>query len=83
MQLPAWTLKLIAASIVPALIGVSVAISAPSTPSVRLEVLSDADFTIGADGVDFAAITGQRAAANANRVPACADPVRRGTLRPC
>lgn len=83
MQLPAWTVKLIAASVVPALIGVSVAMSAPSTPTSGSDVLSDANFMIGADGVDFAAITGPRASASVNRIPACADPARRGALRPC
>lgn len=83
MQLPAWTLKFLAGSVVPALIGVSVAISAPSGSTTSSEVLSDAHFTIGADGVDFTMITGPRSSGIANSVPACADPARRGILRPC
>lgn len=86
MKFPAWTVKLAAASAIPALVSVGVAISAPSftvdsdIPAERL--VSDREFTIGADGVDYAAMTGpQRAKADA--VPACADPARRGDLRPC
>ncbi len=87
MKFPAWTIKLAAASAIPALVSVGVAISAPSLtvdsdtltiPSERL--VSDRDFTIGADGVDYAAVTGPQ---RAKAVPACADPARRGDLRPC
>lgn len=83
MQLPAWTVKLVAASVLPALIGVSVAMSAPSASIAGKTFVSDHEFSIGADGVDFAALTGPRAPARADAVPACADPARRGNLRPC
>lgn len=52
-----------------------------SAPSPAKTVADDA-FRPGMDGVDLAAITGPKGSAS-GRAPACADPARRGDLRPC
>lgn len=83
MTPPAWIVKLAAAAIIPALIGVGAALSAPSADSKPDRIVSDEAFEPGMDGVDYAAVTGPRAPADAKAVPACADPERRGDLRPC
>jgi len=83
MNLPAWTLKLVAAGVIPVLVGVGVAISAPSLVATERAIVSDENFTTGADGIDYAAVTGPRRPAEAKAVPACADPARRGDLRSC
>lgn len=43
---------------------------------------ADETYRPGMDGVDLALITGPRGSAE-GRLPACADPARRGDLRPC
>lgn len=63
-----------------ALAGVHGVSSAPS-PAVGT-VVSDEAWRPGMDGVDVAAITGPKGPAG-GAVPACADPTRRGDLRPC
>lgn len=83
MTVPAWTLKFAAACVIPVLVGVGMAIAAPSPVSSERVVVSDDSFTTGADGIDYAAVTGPRRPAEAKAVPACADPARRGDLRPC
>lgn len=45
-------------------------------------VVPDETFHPGQDGVDLAAITGPKGS-HQGKLPACADPVRRGDLRPC
>lgn len=74
-----WLVKIAAAAVIPAVIGMGVALSAP-TAKEPVPVSDDA-FVPGDDGIDYASITGQRA--DHDSVPACADPVRRGNLRPC
>ncbi len=83
MTIPAWTLKLAAAGVIPVLVGVGVAISAPSPVVSERVTVSDDAFSSGADGIDYASVTGPRRPAEAKAVPACADPARRGDLRPC
>ena len=82
MKLPAWTLKLAAAAVIPALIGAGTALSAPSQHSEASRTVADEDDRPGQDGIDYAAVTGPKGAGTGN-VPACADPARRGDLRPC
>src|SRR5690606_31730821 len=43
---------------------------------------ADSAYRPGMDGVDLAAVTGPKGS-GAGRVAACADPARRGDLRPC
>lgn len=43
---------------------------------------ADEAYRPGMDGVDLAAVTGPKGSAG-GRLPACADPARRGDLRPC
>lgn len=83
MKLPAWMMKLAAAAVIPVAVGVGVAVSAPSPVTTERAVVTDQEFTPGNDGVDYAAITGPLPPKHANAVPACADPERRGDLRPC
>jgi hypothetical protein len=82
MTLSAFMPKLAVAAFFTAAIGIGVALSAPS-PETSRPAVADAVFEPGMDGVDYAAITGPRKPADGNAVPACADPARRGTLRPC
>ncbi len=81
MTFPKCTIRLAAAAIVPLALGLGAALSAPSLVSDERLVVSDEAFVQGADGVDYAAVTGPRAQKNA--VPACADPQRRGDLPAC
>ena len=81
MTLPAWLLKLAAAAVIPALIGVGAALSAPSAAHEAETVLDEA-YEPGSDGIDYAAVTGPKGS-QAGKLPACADPARRGDLRPC
>lgn len=86
MIFPVWTLKIAAAAVIPVAIGVGGAISAPSpvgTITTDQPIASTDVFVPGPAGVDYALITGPRRPADANAVPACADPVRRGDLPPC
>jgi hypothetical protein len=53
-----------------------------SVASPQPATASDEAFRPGMDGVDFAAVTGPKGSAP-GKVPACADPARRGDLRPC
>lgn len=80
MNLPAWTLKLAAAAVIPVLIGLGSAFSAPS-PAAD-EIVLDEDYEPGEFGVDFAAVTGP-VGSKEGRLPACADPARKGGLRDC
>ena len=79
MALPTRTLTLAAAAALIALGGASAVSSAPSPQG---ETVRDEAFRPGMDGVDMAAITGPKGSAS-GKVPACADPARRGDLRPC
>jgi hypothetical protein len=84
MKYPVWTLKLAAAAVIPVAIGVGGAFSAPSPTTLKSQpVISDEAFVPGADGVDYALITGPRGPVDPNAVSDCADPVRRGDLPPC
>ena len=53
-----------------------------SVPAQQQGTASDEAFRPGMDGVDLAAITGPKGSAP-GKIPACADPARRGDLRPC
>ena len=79
MTLPTRRLALAAAAALIALGGVPAMSSAPA-PDAR--AVRDEAFRPGMDGVDIATITGPRGSAP-GKVPACADPARRGDLRPC
>lgn len=57
------------------------AVSSAPSPAIGATV-SDEAWRPGADGVDVAAITGPKGS-DGGAVPACADPARRGDLRPC
>ena len=83
MTFAVWMPKLAAAALFTAALGIGVAVSAPSPAVTTRTIATDAVFQPGMDGVDYTAVTGPRKPADANAVPACADPVRRGTLRPC
>jgi hypothetical protein len=78
-KMHAWLVKIAAVAVIPALIGMGAAISAPSTTEPA--TVSDKAFQPGDDGIDYAAVTGERT--DGHSVPACADPSRRGNLRPC
>ena len=80
MTLPGHTFRLVAAAAIFAL-GLGAALSAPSPVGAERQIVSDEAFVLGADGIDFAAVTGPRAPKSA--VPACADPQRRGDLPAC
>ena len=43
---------------------------------------TDETYRPGQDGVDLAAVTGPKGSGE-GKLPACADPARRGDLRPC
>jgi hypothetical protein len=75
----ALSLKIFAAAL--AVVGVGSAFSAPSQPEAQRIVVSDEVFKPGDDGVDYASVTGPQNAKD--RIPACADPARRGDLLPC
>lgn len=77
-----WIVKLIAAAVIPAAIGIGSAVSAPSPLPAASDRVSDDAFTPGADGIDYAAVTGPQGPAHPGQAPACADPARTD-LRPC
>ena len=83
MALSTRTFILAATAALLALAGGPAVSSAPS-PRARIEpqTARDEAFRPGMDGVDLAAVTGPKGSAP-GRVPACADPARRGDLRPC
>lgn len=83
MAIPTWIIKLSAAAVIPAAIGVGTAVSAPSV--ARSEIVTHAQEAArpGSDGIDYAAITGPRSPRDSSAIPACADPDRRGDLLPC
>lgn len=78
-----WIVKLIAAAVIPVLIGMGAAFSASSPLPANTRATVDETYRPGADGVDVAAVTGPRGPSRPGQVPACADPARRGDLRPC
>ncbi len=85
MTLSRRTITLGTAAALIALAGVQAVSSAPSpvaTEPTLAETVRDDAWRPGMDGVDVAAITGPKGSA-AGKVPACADPARRGDLRPC
>lgn len=75
--------KLFAASVIPVLVGIGVATSATGPADRVDDVTVDEGYRPGADGVDFAAVTGPRAPSEPGWLPACADPARKGALRDC
>lgn len=77
MALSTRTFTLAAMAALLALGGAQAVSSAPS-PATTV----DDTYKPGMDGVDVAAITGPKGSAS-GRTPACADPARRGDLRPC
>ncbi len=85
MVLSTRRLALAATAALLALAGAQTVMSAPS-PEVQTTVRDDA-FRPGADGVDLAAVTGPKGSGpkgtGSGKLPACADPARRGDLRPC
>lgn len=81
MTFPAWVLNFFAIAAVSGALGVGIATSAPSSLQENQPV-QDEKFQFGQDGIDHMLISGPRSAAN-NKIPACADPARRGNLRPC
>lgn len=83
MTLSNWTIRLTTAALLPLAIGIGAVLAAPSPAQIERPIVFDENFVPGADGVDYAAITGPRAPARGDAVPACADPARRGDLRPC
>ena len=83
MTIPSWIMKLAAAAVIPAAIGMGSALSAPSPALSEPEAHVQDTQRPASDGIDYAAITGPRAPRNGNVVPACADPERRGDLLPC
>ena len=82
MTLSTRSLLLGAAAAFLALAGAQGVSSAPSPLAAKPAAVSDKAFRPGMDGVDVAAITGPKGSA-AGKMPACADPARRGDLRPC
>ena len=82
MTLSTRTITLAAAAALIALGGAGSVSSAPSPVVVKAEPVAGDTWRPGADGVDLAAITGPKGS-DAGKVPACADPARRGDLRPC
>ena len=85
MTLSRRTITLGTAAALIALAGVEAVSSAPSPVSAESAVagtVSDDAWRPGMDGVDVAAITGPKGSA-AGKLPACAEPARRGDLRPC
>ena len=77
MTLPSWTLKLAAAAVIPVILGVGVAMSAPSQPfTASLEARGaamDDDYQPGETGVDVAAVTGPTTS-EVGRTRNCGDP---------
>lgn len=53
-----------------------------SSAAPHMDTTASENYRPGQDGVDFATITGPRGSL-AGKLPACADPARRGNLRPC
>ena len=82
MTFPAWTLKLAAAAVFPVVIGIGAAFAAPPLATGEGPTVADEAFGPGADGVDYAIVTGPQGS-QAGKLPLCADPERRGDLRPC
>ena len=80
MTTPAWVLKLAAAAVIPVMIGMGVALSAPAPLADAGDVVRDESYQPGVDGVDLAAVTGPVGSLD-GRTPACADP--KSGLRPC
>ncbi len=78
MTLPAWAVKLAAASVIPAVIFAGAALSAPSQQVAG--AVADQTYETGDDGIDFAAVTGP-VGSREGRAPACADP--ESGLQPC
>lgn len=76
MTRPSWMTGLAAVALAA---GAGAAVPAPSPVT---EIVADADYAPGMDGIDYAAVTGP-AGSQTGRLPACADPARRGDLRPC
>jgi hypothetical protein len=80
MTTPAWVLKLAAAAVIPVMIGMGVALSAPAPLADARDLVHEEGYRPGTDGVDLAAVTGPVGSLD-DRTPACADP--RSGLRPC
>lgn len=73
MTLPSWTVKLAAAAVIPLIVGVGVAISAPSQPLPQaIDTLAGAPLPDADLGVDLAAVTGSTVSEVAAR--GCDDP---------
>ena len=53
-----------------------------SSAAPQASATASEDYRPGQDGVDFTAITGAKGS-QFDKLPACADPARRGNLRPC
>lgn len=94
MTLPAWIRSFFTAAALALLAGAGAPFAAPSpVPDSRLaddgspwageDQALDENYWPGMHGIDYAAITGPRGPRNAGAVPACADPARRGELKPC
>jgi len=82
MILPAWTLKLAAAAVFPVVIGIGAAFAAPSSADTKGATVADEAYQPGKDGIDYAVVTGPQGS-QPGKLPLCADPERRGDLRPC
>lgn len=82
MTIPPFIAKIAAVALFAAAIGVGAALSAPSPGTEPARTVSDEAFRPGDDGIDYAIVTGP-VAPSSNKVPACADPARRGNLKPC
>ena len=80
MTTPAWVLKLAAAAIIPVMVGMGVALSAPAPLADAEDIVRDDSYRPGTDGVDLAAVTGPVGPRD-GRTPACADP--KSGLAPC
>ncbi|MEX4005779.1 hypothetical protein [Neoaquamicrobium sediminum] len=80
MTTPAWVLKLAAAAVIPVMVGMGVALSAPAPRVNTTDILRDDTYRPGTEGVDFASVTGPVAPRD-GRQPACADPA--SGLAPC
>ena len=77
-----WIVKLVAAAMIPAAIGMGSAFSAASPTPGASDHVSDEAFRPGADGIDYASVTGPQGPSVPGQRPACADPARTD-LRPC
>jgi len=84
MTMPSWMTKLAAAAVIPFALGAGIAVSAPSATVESEEMVAALDeaYVPGALGVDYSIITGP-SNLQPSRLPACADPARRGELREC